>query len=99
MKTLRAWLRAPFFTPAGFLLRAAALAALYAAATLGGLRDYATVLAGSLPYEGAPPRLSTALGLGYVLLYFGWILAVPVLVLGAGILAFWTRRRPEPPAR
>lgn len=96
MRKLGAWLRAPFFTPAGFLVRAGALAALYGAATLLGLRDYATILAGSLPYEGASPRLSTVLGLGYVLLYFGWILLVPVFVLAAGFLALWNRRFPGP---
>ena len=86
MKRLLAWARAPFFSPAGFLVRAAALTALYALATLLGLRGHATVLSGGLPYEGASPRLSSALGLGYVLLHLSWVLGAPVLVLAAGFL-------------
>jgi hypothetical protein len=89
---MKAWLRAPFFSPAGFLVRAASLAAVYGLLHLFGLRDYATVLSGGLPAADSSPSLAAFLGLAYVLAYFGWVIAVPVLVLASGVLAALERR-------
>jgi len=92
MTRLKAWLRSPFFSPAGFLVRAAGLAAAYGLLHLLGLRDYATVLSGGLPAADSSPRLASFLGIAYVLSYFGWVIAVPVLVLASGVLAVLERR-------
>lgn len=86
MTALKEFLRAPLLSPAGLVVRAAALAALYWTLHLSGLRDYATVLSGGLPSPDASPGLASFLGMLYVLLYFGWILVVPVTVLASGIL-------------
>jgi len=83
---LRALAKAPFFSPLGFLTRAAGLAALYGIAHLCGWRDYATVLAGGAPTSAVSPRLASFLGLVYVLLYFVWLIPVPILVLASGLL-------------
>ena len=91
---LRSWRKAPFFSPAGFLVRAAVLAALYGVAHLCGFRDYATVLAGGATTSAVSPRLASFLGLVYVLLYFVWLIPVPILVLASGIL--WGLERAAP---
>jgi hypothetical protein len=83
---MKAWLKAPFLSPAGLLVRAAAIALVYAVVRLAGLQDHATVLSGGLPYEGASPRLSTVLGAFALLSHFAGVVAAPVFVLGAGIL-------------
>lgn len=88
---MKAWLRSPLLSPAGLLVRAAALALVYWALHLAGLRDYATVLSGGLPSADASPTVASVLGMVYVLFYFGWIIAVPVLVLASGILSVLLR--------
>jgi hypothetical protein len=88
---MKGWLKAPFLSPAGLLVRAAAIALVYAVARLAGLQDHATVLSGGLPYEGASPRLSTVLGAFALLSHFAGVVAVPVFVLGAGILKLLLR--------
>lgn len=91
------WIRSPLLSPAGFLVRAAALAAVYWGLHLAGLRDYATVLSGGLPSADASPGVASVLGMLYVLSYFGWVIAVPVLVLASGILAALSRLFPGRP--
>lgn len=98
---MKRWIRSPFFSPVGLLVRAAALAVVYGGLHLAGLRDYATVLSGGLPSADASPGVASVLGMVYVLFYFGWIIAVPVLVLASGILLalgriFSTRRGDVP---
>jgi hypothetical protein len=84
----RAWI-----SPAGFLVGAALLAALYAVAHLAGLRAYTTFLSGSAPPDGVDPFAATALGLVYVALHFACVLGAPVLVIAAGLLALDGLRR------
>jgi hypothetical protein len=88
---LRAVWRSPFCSPAGFLLRAAGLAALYGLAHLLGWRDYATVLAGGATTSELSPRTASFLGLVYVLLYLVWLIPVPILTIAAGVL--WVLER------
>lgn len=80
------WIRSPFLSPAGLLVRAGAAALAYWILHLAGLRDYATVLSGGLPSADASPGVASILGMLYVLFYFGWVVAVPVMVLASGIL-------------
>ena len=72
----RRWL-----SPHGLLLCGVAIVALYLAMHAAGLRDEARVLSGT-PTDA----LSTALGLGYVVLHFAAVVAAPLLVGGAGLM-------------
>ncbi len=83
---LKAWLKAPMFSPRGFLVRAAALALVYGLLSLCGLREYMCVLSLTYP-EGTPRGLSLFFCLIYLLSYFSFILAVPILVIASGLLA------------
>ena len=87
---LKAWLKAPMFTPAGFLVRAAALALGYALLSLCGLRAYMSVLSLTFP-EGTPRGLSLFFCLIYLLSYFSFILGVPILVIASGLLTLAQR--------
>lgn len=95
---MRAWIRSPFLSPAGLLVRAAGLTLLYWALHLVGLRDYATVLSGGLPSADASPHVAPILGVVYVLSYFAWVIMVPVLVLASGVLWALLRLFPERPS-
>jgi hypothetical protein len=90
----RLW-RAPLFSARGFLLRAIVIAVLYGVAHLCQLRCYASILSGTAPTGDAGAHLPALLGCLYVLLHFAFVLAAPVLVLGAGLLALVERRQPS----
>jgi len=73
-------------SPGGFLVRAAVLAILYLAVHALGFRQYTSILCGTIPPGGA-----AILGVVYIVLYFAFVLIVPTLVLGSGIL--WALQR------
>jgi hypothetical protein len=77
---------ARLISPVGFLTIAAALAAVYLLLHLLGGREHVGFLCGSLPSGDAGPWQLTK-GALYLLAYFGFVLAVPVLVLAAGIFS------------
>jgi len=79
--------RAPMFSPIGFLVRAGILTLVFVALHLAGLRHHVSVLSGSLATGSLPGTVSGALGIVYVCAYFAAVLAVPILVLAAAILA------------
>ncbi len=91
---LKAWLKAPLFSPAGFLVRATGLALAHAVLSICGLREFTSVLSLTYP-EGIPRNLSLLFCLLYMLTYFSFILIVPILGVAAGLLAlasrFWKR--------
>jgi hypothetical protein len=60
---------------------------LFLIAHLAGLREFTSVLNGTVGSTGVAPDTAALLGLGYIGLYLMFVLAVPVLVLAAGILA------------
>ena len=79
-------------TPRDFLVRALVLSLAFLVAHFLGLREQTRFL------SGTPSR--AWLGVIYVFLYFAFVLVVPSLVLGAGILAVIERflsRRSSPP--
>ncbi len=85
MKLLKGWLKAPMFSPAGFLVRAAVLALLFLAASLAGLRDTTSALSLTFP-EGISRGAAMFWCFVYLISYFLFVLAVPILVLGSGLL-------------
>ncbi len=76
-------MRVRFFSPLGFVVTAAVVSALYAAAHLFGLREDTAILSGTAPPGGAA---GMALGLGYIALHFAWVIGAPILLLAAGLL-------------
>jgi hypothetical protein len=89
-RLVRFW-RADFFSPQGFLTRALVISAVFLAVHLAGLRDYTSVLNGTVGPASASWRTSAFFGLAYLVIYLAFVLVVPVLILAAGILAVWRR--------
>lgn len=89
---LRAFARAPIFSPAGFLVRAFFLTAVFLVAQACGLRDYMSFLSGTPPASRFGTNGVMILGSTYLVLYFGFVLLVPALVLGAGVFGLLLRR-------
>jgi len=83
----------------GLIKRAAVLVGLYAIAGLAGLRQYTTFLSGTSADTTLQPDTVMRLGLLYLLLYFSFILLVPILLIAAALLAgntAWQARRSKP---
>ncbi len=78
--------RAPVFSPRGLAARAALIALVYALLHLAGLREYTSILSGTLPTGDPKDYLAMTLGVVYVLVHLAFFLVAPVLVLAAGIL-------------
>jgi len=76
-----------------FLMRALALGALFLVAHLAGLREYTTFLSGTAANPEAGLRWSSFLGMVYIVLYLGFVVAAPILILAAGLLAVGKRMR------
>ena len=86
----RLW-KAEAFSPAAFLVRAAILAALYAVSRIAGLQEYTTFLSGTSPNVNLSWQTASTLGLIHLLLYFSFILLVPILLITAGLIAAWNK--------
>ena len=83
--------RAEFLSARDLLQRAGAISALFLVAHLAGLREFTSVLNGTIGSVAAGWKLSGFLALIYILLYLAFVILVPVLVLAAMILAVWRR--------
>ncbi len=96
MKTILLYLKscwqAEFFSPRGFILRAMFIGVAFLGVHLAGLREYTSVLNGTVGPGSANRELSVVLGVIYVAAYLGFVLLVPILLLAAGMLEFWQRR-------
>jgi len=80
------------FTPAGFLVRAGQLAIAFFVVTAIGLREYTSILCGTLPSGDSPyAPFQVILAAVYLVLYFSAVLVVPVLVIGAGVMSMLLR--------
>jgi hypothetical protein len=96
----KSWAKQPFFSPAGFVLRAAMLALIYWVASMLGFRSYMSMLSWTFP-EGGSVGWALFAGTVYLITYFLWILGVPILLIAAAlmavagrILAAWGSRQP-----
>jgi hypothetical protein len=86
--------KAGAFSPEAFIVRAVVIAALYGISRIVGLQEYTTFLSGTSPNPNMSWQTGSTLGLIHVLLYFGFILAVPIFAMTAGILAAWNHWNP-----
>ena len=92
----RSFWRAPFCSPCGLVLRAGLVALLFVVAHVAGWRENTCILCGTSPTGNPGDLLPILLGVLYVLFYFGFVLVVPILLLGAA--AQWALLRLFPGA-
>ena len=85
--SMRRFFLIPTFSPMGFLLWAGLLAAVFLVLHVLGFREYACILSGTGPSGDLAHAPAIAAGVLYVLAYFAFALAVPILVMAAGILS------------
>jgi len=79
----------PTFSPHGLLTRAVIITLAYFVAHLAGLRAYTTIICGTSPTGNPADTWAAVLGVIYVLLYLGFVVLVPVLVIAALLFAGW----------
>ena len=90
-KVLVGLARARFLSPRGFVARALLLAVVLAVCELAGWREHTTFISGTATSAGVGMNTVVALGLVYMLAYFGFVLGAPILLLAALILAGFNR--------
>lgn len=90
-RRLAAIWRAEFFSPKDLVRRALVITAIYVVAHLAGLREFASILNGTVGSVALGWGLSAFLGLGYIFAYLAFVVLVPMLILAAALLAFWNR--------
>ena len=96
MKTFQSlWklVKADFLSPKDLLQRAALILMLFAIAHLAGLREFTTIISGTLAEPSLGVEMCALLGFGYMALYFGAVVLVPILVIAAGLLFVWKKVR------
>ena len=77
---------------AGYLLEwAALLTVLFVLAHLAGLREFTSVLNGTIGSADLSWQTASLLGVAYIFVYLGFVIVVPILVLAAGMLKAWQR--------
>jgi asparagine N-glycosylation enzyme membrane subunit Stt3 len=86
-RRLAVFQRAEFLSPRDLLQRALGISVLFLLAHLAGLREFTSVLNGTVGSVAVGWKLSGFLALIYILLYLASVILVPVLVLAAAILA------------
>ena len=94
--------RAEFLSARDMLQRAGAISVMFLVVHLAGLREFTSVLNGTIGSVAAGWKLSSFLALIYIFLYLAFVILVPVLVLAAALLALWQRfcqRRKNPSPR
>lgn len=87
------WVRADFFSPKDFVRHAVLIVALFAVAHVSGLREFTTIISGTMASPELGAGVCALLGMGYMALYFGVVVLVPVLLIAAGLLKCGERLR------
>jgi hypothetical protein len=83
--------RAEFLSARDLLQRAGAISVLFLVAHVAGLREFTSVLNGTVGSTAVNVKLGTFLAAVYILLYLASVILVPVLVLAALMLMVWQR--------
>ena len=74
------------FSARGLLIRAGWLAAVFLLCHIFGLREYTGVLSGTYPTAGILAVPLAVLGFFYAVLYLAFAVAVPILLVAAGVM-------------
>lgn len=91
---------ADFFSPKDFIRYAGLIVVLFAVAHVFGLREFTTIISGTMASPDLGVETCALLGMGYVALFFSVVVLVPVLLIAAGLLRCWEvvrQRRVESP--
>lgn len=83
--------RADFLSPKDLLQRACVLSVIFLLLHLAGLREYTSVLNGTVGSVALGWKLSGFLAVIYIAFYLAFVVLVPVMVLAAVILMVWQR--------
>ena len=81
--------------PAALVLRAVLLAAAFGAVHALGWREHTTFLSGTPAAEAGTMTRTAVPGLIYLVLWFGFVLGTPILLLTGGLLELGRRRNPR----
>ena len=87
----RAKSKGPLPSPGYFLEWAGFLTVLFIVVNLAGLREYTSVLNGTIGSTTLSWQNAAFLGAAYILIYLAFVLGAPMLVLAALILKLWQR--------
>jgi hypothetical protein len=88
---LRSFWRADFLSPKDLVRRALIIAVIYGVVSAFGLREFTTILNGTIGSVALGWRMSAFLGLLYIFCYLAFILLTPSMLIAAGILVLWKR--------
>jgi len=83
--------RAEFLSPKDLLQRALAISVLFFLLHLAGLREYTSILNGTVGSLALGWKLSGFLAVIYILAYLAFVVLVPILILAALLLWLWQR--------
>ena len=67
------------------------IALLFGIVTVAGLRDYTSILSGTVGSLRLGWQISALLGFLYIFAYLGFVLLVPILFIAAGLLWLWQK--------
>ena len=82
---------ADFFSAKDFVRHAVLIVVLFGIAHAFGLREFTTIISGTMASPALGPGVCALLGMSYLALYFGAVVLVPVLLIAAGILLAWEK--------
>jgi hypothetical protein len=88
---LRSVWRADFLSPNDLVRRALVIAVLYFVVSAFGLREFTTVLNGTMGSVALGWHMSVFLGLLYIISYLAFVLVTPTMLIAAGILLLWKK--------
>jgi hypothetical protein len=88
---LAALWQADLFSSKDFLRRAVTIAVIFLLVHIAGLREYTSILNGTLAWVELGRGMNAFLGLAYIFAYLAFVLLVPMFLLAAALLAGWKR--------
>ena len=91
MQKFRELIRAPLFSPPGLAVRALLLVVAFGLCELAGWREHTTFISGTVTSADMGINASATFGLIYMLAYFGFVLAAPILMIAAFVIFVFRR--------
>jgi hypothetical protein len=88
---IKSFWRADFLSPKDLVRRALLLAVLYGVVSAFGLREFTTILNGTMGSVALGWHLSAFFGLLYIASYLAFVLGTPTMLIAAGILFLWKK--------
>jgi hypothetical protein len=88
---LRSIWRADFLSPKDLVRRALIVAVIYFVVSAFGLREFTSILNGTMASVSLGWQMSAFLGLLYIFSYLAFVLLTPTMLIAAGILVLWKR--------